>query len=84
MKPPPALVPVIWGFAGRDLHQRRARCRLQVGQARQLARRAVYGVLDALTDGYLLHAAGRELEQLREHELRLLAANAHGEADHAA
>jgi hypothetical protein len=42
----PALVPVVGDLLGRDLDQRAARGRLQVGERGQLPRGAVDGVLD--------------------------------------
>ena len=55
------------------------------GRLGQLAGRAVDGVLDrVLADLRLLDAGGRQLEQLGQDELGLLAPNADGEADHAA
>ena len=78
----PALVPVVGGFPRGDLDQGVARGRLQVGQARQLARRAVHGVLDDLAEIDLLHAGRREREQLGEDALGVVAPDAHAEADH--
>ena len=55
--------------------------RAQVGQVGQLAGRAVDGVLDDVALLALLHPARRELEQLGEHELGVLAPHPHREAD---
>ncbi len=63
----------------------RPRARFTSGSRRQLAGRTVDGVLDrprlAL---HLLDSGRRELQQLRQHELCLLAGDADGEPDHAA
>ena len=53
------------------------------GRARQLARRAVDGVLDCpVVELALLDPAGRELEQLSEDQLRVGAADADRESKH--
>ncbi len=77
----PALVPVVGHLARGDLDQRPAGGRAQVGQVGQLAGRAVDGVLDDVAVLALLHPARRQLEQLGEHELGLLALHPQGEAD---
>ena len=59
--------------------------RVQVRQPRQLTGRAVDRVLDGrASELHLFDPAGRKLEQLGQHQLRLLAGNANGEPDHAA
>src|SRR5439155_26567433 len=83
VKAPPALLPVVGDLGRRDLYQRVARGRPQLRQAGQLSRRAVDGVLDMLTGVGLLNAAGGQLEQLGEHQLRLVAPDAHSQTDHA-
>src|SRR5438132_8703329 len=80
----PALVPVIGRLAGRDLDERGPHRRTELRQARQLPGSAVDGVLDMIAPAHLLYPRGRELEQLGEHELRLLAPDPHGQADHGA
>ena len=77
----PALVPVVGHLAGADLDQRPAGGRAQVGQIGQLAGRAVDGVLDDVAVLALLHPAGRELEQLGEDDLGLLALHAQRQSD---
>ena len=85
VKSPPALLPVVGDLAARDLHERAAHSRLQVGQGGQLTRRPVGRVLHRLVrKAHLFHAGRRELQQLRQGELRVLAADADREADHAA
>src|SRR5271166_123877 len=81
----PAFLPVVGDLAGGDLDDRLAHDRVEIGQARQLARGAVDRVLDRVRAGLSLFDPGRtEAEQLRQHHLRLLAADADGEPDHAA
>ena len=80
----PALVPVVGHLGGDDLDQRVAGGRAQVGQVGQLAGRAVDGVLDDVAVLALLHPARRELEQLGEDELGVLAPHPDPEADHPA
>ncbi len=78
----PALGPVVGDLARRDLDERLARGGLEVGQRRQLAGRAVDRVLDdPVTDVDLLDAAGRQLEQLGEHQLGVLARDPDRESD---
>ena len=77
----PALVPVVGDLARDDLDQRAAGGGAQPGQLGQLARRAVDGVLDDVAVLALLHPARRELEQLGEHELGLLAPHPHPKSD---
>ena len=81
----PALRPVVGDLGRAHLDERVPGGSAHVGQGRDLSGRAVHRVLDhrpAVVD--LLHAGGRELEQLSEHELGLLARDANAEADHAA
>jgi hypothetical protein len=78
----PALVPVVGDLGGRDLDERVAGGGAEVGQDGQLARGAVDGVLDAVAVVHLLDAARGELEQLGQHDLGVLAADADGEAEH--
>ena len=79
----PALGPVVGDLGGRERDQRAPGRRLEGGQLRQLAGRAVDGVLDhVVTDLGLLHPAGRQLEQLGEHDLGVLARDPDGEAEH--
>jgi hypothetical protein len=69
----PALVPVVGDLLGRDLDQRAARGRLQVGERGQLPRGAVDGVLDGpVAAGGFLDPARRQLQQLRQDELGAL------------
>ena len=57
----------------------------EVGQRGQLAGRPVDGVLDTpIRELHLLDPGGRELQQLGQRQLRLLAGDADGEPDHAA
>jgi hypothetical protein len=79
----PALVPVVRQLARGDLDERSAGGGLQLWQRRQLAGRAVHRVLDDVAVVALLDPAGRQLEQLGQHELGLLAPYANREADHA-
>ncbi len=70
----PALLPVVGDLAGGDLDERVARDGVQVGQLRQLTRRSVDRVLDRpLLAAHLLHAGGRELQELGQHQLGLRA-----------
>ena len=68
----PAVGPVVGDLGGRRPRRARRRPRAsQVGQRRQLARRAVDGVLDdAAVEVDLLDPAGREREQLGERRAR--------------
>ena len=72
----PALVPAVGQLGGRDVDQRVARRRAQVAAARGSSpARAVDRVLDVPSAHVaLLEAARRELDQLGEHDLRLVAA----------
>ena len=80
----PSLLPVIGRLAGRDLHQRVTRCCLQVGQTRELTSGTVDRVLDHLAVKLaLFDSARRELQQLGQDELGLLAVDANSETDHA-
>lgn len=78
----PALADVVGDLGGDDLDERRADGRLQIGQPRQLARRAVHRVFDALAPVDLLDAARGEGEQLGQGDLRVLAPDADRQADH--
>jgi hypothetical protein len=70
MKLLPALLPVIGRLARRDLHERITCRSLEIGQARQLTRSAVDGVLDHVcTDPSLLDAGRGKLEQFGEDDL---------------
>ena len=83
VKRAPALGPVVGDLRGRDVDERSARGRAQIGQRRQLAGRAVDGVLDDVVGKLgLLDPARGELEQLGEHQLGLGALDAHGETEH--
>jgi hypothetical protein len=79
----PPLRPVIRNLGGDHLNERTAGRRLEIGQRRQLPGRPVNGVLDdTVADVDLFDAPRCQLEQLREHELRLLAADPDREPDH--
>src|SRR5690349_4572681 len=77
----PALGPVVRDLSGPDLDQRAARSGLEVRQRRQLARRSVDRVLDDVAEIDLLDTGGRQLQQLRQRELRVLAADTQREPD---
>ena len=80
---PPPVRPIVRDLRGAELDQRPPCRRPQVRQRGELPRRAEHGVLDhVLAEVDLLDPTRRELEQLGEHELGVLAPNADGEADH--
>ena len=74
--------PVVGDLGRADLHQRAAGRRLQVGQRRQLPRRAVHRVLDDVTVIDLLHAAARERQQFGKRHLGVGPAHPDRQADH--
>ena len=79
----PAVGPVVGDLGRDDLDQRAARGRLDVRQVRQLARRAVDRVLDeAVGQIGLLHPARRQLQQLGEDDVGVLALDAHRQPNH--
>ena len=81
----PALGPVVGDLAALDLDEVVAGRRLDRAELGQLALRPVDRVLDDALPAAgrvdLLEAAGREVEQLRQHELGLLGAAADREPD---
>ena len=80
----PAVGPVVGHLFGKDLDQRVAGGGAQIRERRQFARRAVERVLDGGAVIDLLDAAGRQVQQLGQHQLGLLAPNANREPDHVA
>src|SRR5205807_2255239 len=80
----PALGPVVADLAGAHVDERGAGRRAQVGELGQLAGRAVDGVLDEAGVGQvdLLDARRRQLEQVGQRDLRVLAPHAYRQADH--
>ena len=81
---PPATVPVLRESPRRDVDQRPARRGLQVGERGKLAGGAVHGVLDRAVAGLgLLDSSRRQLQQLGQHQLRVLGVDADGEAQEA-
>ena len=81
----PALVPVVGHLLGEHLDERLAGTRLEGAHVGQLARRTVDRVLDDASPapGRVTSSTplGRDLQQLREHRLRLLGAAAKREPD---
>ena len=79
---PPAVGPVVGNLGRLDLDQAGARGGPQIRQVGQLAGWPVDRVLDVVGAALLLDAAGHELDELRQDQLRLIRAAADGQPDH--
>ena len=80
----PVLAPVVGQLGRRDVDQRARRPpRARRRASGSSPARAVEHVLDVLAGLALLQPAGREHHQLGQHELGVLALDAHGQPDHA-
>src|SRR5262249_10735856 len=79
----PPVRPVVRHRGGRDVDQRAAGGRLELSELRHLAGRTVDRELDPARPTFLLHAGGRELEQVREDVLGVFRSAANREPDHA-